>query len=132
MNEMMQHFDGTVDFSKFDNDKDGKVEAVSIVYAGGMNQTRNGVKLLRYMMTDLGWIEVVDVDRNMNAFLKTAANSAVGYRFTNPARPQESFFWSNLKNDGKRAAWKGFHPGGFYDAKGARLPLRSVSARKRS
>jgi M6 family metalloprotease-like protein len=173
VNEMMQHFDASVDFSKFDNDKNGTVEAVSIVYAGtgqtwgqglwphagGMSQTRDGVKLSRYMMTDLGkslslyvfcheighmlfgwpdlygvgdyclmanrpndvnpvtindfyradqgWIEVVDIDKNMNAFHKSAANSAVGYRFANPARPQESFFWSNLKNDGRRAALTG-------------------------
>jgi len=32
--ELLDHFDPEVDFSRFDNDKDGKVEAVSIVYAG--------------------------------------------------------------------------------------------------
>ncbi|MDB5103237.1 MAG: hypothetical protein JWP91_926 [Fibrobacteres bacterium] len=173
VSEMMAYFDPLVDFSKFDNDKDGKVEAVSIVYAGagvtfaqglwphagGLNQTRDGVQLTRYMMTDLGssfalyvfchecghmifgwpdlygvgdyclmasrpsetnpviindfyradqgWIDVVDVDKNMNAYFRAAANSTVGYRFINPARPQECFFWSNLKNEGRRAILKG-------------------------
>ncbi|HKP94774.1 MAG TPA: M6 family metalloprotease domain-containing protein [Fibrobacteria bacterium] len=173
VSEMMDHFDPEVDFSKFDNDGDGKVEAVSIVYAGsgvtfaqglwphagGLDQKRDGVKLTRYMMTDLGktlslyvfchecghmifgwpdlygvgdyclmanrpndvnpvivndfyradqgWIDVVDIDKNMNAYYRAGANSAVGYRFANPARPQECFFWSNLKNEGRRAVLKG-------------------------
>ena len=70
--EMLDHFDPEVDLSRFDNDKDGKVEAVSIV-----------------------------------SYYRAAANSAVGYRFANPARPQECFFWSNLKNEGRRAVLKG-------------------------
>jgi M6 family metalloprotease-like protein len=173
VNEMLAHFDPEVDFSKFDNDKDGKVEAISIVYAGsgvtfaqglwphagGLNQKRDGVQLSRYMMTDLGktlglyvfahecghmlfgwpdlygfgdyclmgnrpsevnpvlindfyradqgWIDVVDIDKNMNAFYKSTAYSPVGYRFVNPARPQELFFWSNVKNEGRRAVLKG-------------------------
>lgn len=171
--EMMAHFDGEVDFTRFDNDKDGKVEAVSIVYAGkgqtwgqglwphagGLNEKRDGVQIPRYMMTDLGttfslyvfchevghmafgwpdlygfgdyclmgnrpndvnpvcindfyradqgWIEVVEVDKGMNAFYKAGANAEKGWRFANPARPQESFFWSHLKNTGRRAALKG-------------------------
>jgi M6 family metalloprotease-like protein len=173
VSEMMEYFDPLVDFSKFDNDKDGKVEAVSIVYAGsgvtfaqglwphagGLNQKRDGVQVPRYMMTDMGkslalyvfahecghmvfgwpdlygvgdycimanrasetnpvmindfyradqgWIDVVDIDKDMNAYYKSAANSAVGYRFVNPARPQECFFWSNLKNVDRRAVLKG-------------------------
>lgn len=173
VSEMMEHFDPLVDFSQFDNDKDGRVEAVSIVYAGsgvtfaqglwphagGLNQKRDGVQVPRYMMTDMGkslalyvfahecghmifgwpdlygvgdycimanrasetnpvmindfyradqgWIDVVDIDKDMNAFFKAAANSTVGYRFVNPARPQECFFWSNIKNEGRRAVLKG-------------------------
>ena len=171
--ELIAHFDAEVDFSKFDNDKDGKVEAVSIVYAGkgqtwgqglwphagGISEKRDGVQVPRYMMTDLGttlslyvfchecghmvfgwpdlygfgdyclmgnrpndvnpvcindfyradqgWIDVVEVDKGMNAFYKAGANADVGWRFANPARPQESFFWSHLKNVDRRAALKG-------------------------
>jgi M6 family metalloprotease-like protein len=173
VSEMMEHFDPLVDFSRFDNDKDGKVEAVSIVYAGsgvtfaqglwphagGLGQKRDGVQIPRYMMTDLGkslslyvychecghmifgwpdlygvgdyclmanrpsetnpvivndffradqgWMDVVDIDKGMNAYYRGAANSGVGYRFVNPARPQECFFWSNLKNEGRRAILNG-------------------------
>ncbi len=66
--EIMDYFDQTVDFSKYDNDKDGRTDAVSIVYAGqaetwgkGLwphasqsNQKRDGVTVARYMMTNLG------------------------------------------------------------------------------
>jgi M6 family metalloprotease-like protein len=173
VDEILAYFDGEVDFSKFDNDKDGKVEAISIVYAGkgqtwgqglwphagGLNQKRDNVQLTRYMMTDMGaslslyvfchecghmifgwpdlygfgdyclmgnrptetnpviindfyradqgWIGVVDVDKNTNAYYRAAANSAVGYRYVNPARPQECFFWSNLSNVGRRSVLKG-------------------------
>ncbi|RYZ05846.1 MAG: M6 family metalloprotease domain-containing protein [Myxococcales bacterium] len=66
--EMLDYFDDLVDFSKYDNDKDGRTDAISIVYAGesetwgkglwphasGSNQKRNGVTISRYMMTNLG------------------------------------------------------------------------------
>jgi M6 family metalloprotease-like protein len=173
VDEILDYFDPEVDFSKFDNDKDGKVEAISIVYAGkgetwgqglwphagGINRRSDGVQLTRYMMTDLGsslslyvfchecghmlfgwpdlygfgdyclmgnrpndqnpvcindayradqgWIDVVDVDKNTNAYFTSAANGSVGYRFANPKRPQEFFFWSNLRNAGRRAVLKG-------------------------
>lgn len=66
--EIMDYFDPLVDFSKYDNDKDGRTDAISIVYAGpaetwgqglwphasGSNQKRDGVTVSRYMMTNLG------------------------------------------------------------------------------
>jgi M6 family metalloprotease-like protein len=66
--EMLDYFDDLVDFSKYDNDGDGRTDAISIVYAGesvtwgkglwphasGSNQKRNGVTISRYMMTNLG------------------------------------------------------------------------------
>lgn len=66
--EMLDYFDDLVDFSKYDNDKDGRTDAISVVYAGeaetwgkglwphaaGSNQKRNGVTISRYMMTNLG------------------------------------------------------------------------------
>ena len=67
VDEVMAYFDGQVDFSKYDNDGDGRTDAISIVYAGfgqtwgqgiwphagGLNETRDGVRLARYMMSDL-------------------------------------------------------------------------------
>jgi M6 family metalloprotease-like protein len=66
-NEIITALDPEIDFSKFDNDKDGKTEAISIVYAGeavtfaqglwphasGSNVKKDGVTLNRYMMTAL-------------------------------------------------------------------------------
>jgi M6 family metalloprotease-like protein len=66
--ELMDYFDAMVDFSKYDNDGDGRTDAISIVYAGdaetwgqglwphasGSNQKRDGVTVARYMMTNLG------------------------------------------------------------------------------
>jgi hypothetical protein len=68
VSELLEAVDDEVDFSVFDNDADGRTEAISIVYAGdaetwgqglwphagGLNQTRDGVRLARYQMTALG------------------------------------------------------------------------------
>lgn len=65
--EVVAALDPTVDFSQFDNDKDGKTDAISILYAGGegtfaqglwphasaSNVMKDGVRLSRYMMTAL-------------------------------------------------------------------------------
>jgi M6 family metalloprotease-like protein len=170
--EMMDYFDGQVDFSKYDNDGDGRTEAVSIVYAGeaetwgqglwphagGLNQKRDGVTVARYMMTNLGtslglytfshevghmlfgwpdlygfgnycimgnasspknpvgindfyradqgWIEAVDVTPETNALL-TAKVNGPGYRYVNPQRPDELFFWSNVQSSGRFSTIQG-------------------------
>src|SRR6478736_3010968 len=63
--EVVAALDAEVDYSKFDNDGDGKTEAISLLYAGGegtfgkglwphasvSNDQRDGVRLNRYMMT---------------------------------------------------------------------------------
>ena len=67
LNEMLAYFDPLVDFSRYDNDKDGTTEAISIVYAGPgqtwgqglwphsgwVGQTRDGTSLDRYQMSDM-------------------------------------------------------------------------------
>jgi M6 family metalloprotease-like protein len=164
--ELMDYFDDQVDFSRYDNDQDGRSDAISIVYAGeaetwgqglwphasGSNQQRDGVTVARYMMTNLGtslglytfshevghmlfgwpdlygfgnycimgngssqknpvgindfyradqgWIPVVDVTADTNALFSAEPNGA-GYRYTNPADAQESFFWSNVRSSGR-------------------------------
>src|SRR5690606_7144946 len=67
----------------------------------------NPVTINDFYRADQGWIDVVDVNAGMNAFFKAGANAPLGFRYQNPARPQELFFWSNLKNEGRRAALKG-------------------------
>jgi M6 family metalloprotease-like protein/MYXO-CTERM domain-containing protein len=63
--EVIAALDAQIDFSLFDNDGDGKTEAISLLYAGdegtfgkglwphagSSNDTRDGVRLSRYMMT---------------------------------------------------------------------------------
>jgi M6 family metalloprotease-like protein/MYXO-CTERM domain-containing protein len=63
--EVSAALDAEIDYSQFDNDKDGKTEAISLLYAGdegsfgkglwphasGSNDLRDGVRLNRYMMT---------------------------------------------------------------------------------
>jgi M6 family metalloprotease-like protein len=66
--EVVAYFDPTVNFAKYDNDKNGTTEAISIVYAGSgktwgqglwphsgyINQTKDGVRLANYNMCDMG------------------------------------------------------------------------------
>lgn len=63
--EVVAALDEEIDYSTFDNDGDGKTEAISLLYAGaegtfgkglwphaaGSNEERDGVRLNRYMMT---------------------------------------------------------------------------------
>src|SRR6478735_7304478 len=63
--EVSAALDAEIDYSQFDNDRDGKTEAISVLYAGGegtfgvglwphasqSNDKRDGVRLSRYMMT---------------------------------------------------------------------------------
>lgn len=172
VDEMIEYFDGQVDFSKYDNDGDGRTEALSIVYAGdaetwgqglwphagGTNEQRDGVTISRYMMTNLGtslglytfshevghmlfgwpdlygfgnycimgnassprnpvgindfyradqgWIEAVDVKPDTNALYSAKVNG-VGYRYVNPERPEELFFWSNVQSSGRFSTIEG-------------------------
>ena len=65
--EVFAYFDSQVDYSRYDNDKDGTTEAINIVYAGpgqtwgqGLwphsgwsNERRDGVRLTHHQMTDM-------------------------------------------------------------------------------
>lgn len=68
MKEVFDYFDSQVDFSRYDNDKDGTTEAINIVYAGagqtwgqGLwphsgwsdNVVKDGVRLTHHQMTDM-------------------------------------------------------------------------------
>jgi M6 family metalloprotease-like protein len=68
VNEVVTYFDPMVNFAKYDNNKDGITEAISIVYAGSgqtwgqglwphsgyINQMKDGVKLGNFNMSDMG------------------------------------------------------------------------------
>ena len=170
--ELFAAVDAQVDFSTFDNDGDGRTEAISIVYAGhaetwgqglwphsgALNQMRDGVRLVRYQMTsmeqrfdlytfvhevghmlfgwpdlygfgnycvmgnssnganpvgindfyraDQGWIPVVDVTAQTNRRFYANLNAG-GYRYVNPQRPEEAFFWSNIQNTDRWSTLRG-------------------------
>lgn len=172
VDELLEHFDAEVDFSEFDNDGDGRTEAISIVYAGeaeewgqglwphagGLNEQRDGVRLTRYQMTalgsrlalyvmvhelghmlfgwpdlygfgnycvmgnssnqsnpvgindfyraDQGWIPLIDIDADTNARFYANVNAG-GYRYVNPQRPDEAFFWSNVQNTNRWSTLRG-------------------------
>ena len=67
LKEVFEYFDSQVDFSRYDNDKDGTTEAINIVYAGAgktwgkglwphsgwSSEKRDGVKLSHHQMTDM-------------------------------------------------------------------------------
>ena len=67
MKEVFAYYDSQVDFSRYDNDKDGTTEAINIVYAGAgetwgqglwphsgwSSERRDGVKLTHHQMTDM-------------------------------------------------------------------------------
>ena len=67
LKEVFEYFDSQVDFSRYDNDKDGSTEAINIVYAGAgetwgqglwphsgwSSEKRDGVKLTHHQMTDM-------------------------------------------------------------------------------
>lgn len=67
MKEIFDYFDPQVDFSRYDNDKDGTTEAINIVYAGAgetwgqglwphsgwSSEKRDGVRLTHHQMTDM-------------------------------------------------------------------------------
>jgi M6 family metalloprotease-like protein len=172
VSELIDAFDDEVDFSMFDNDGDGRTEAISIVYAGhaetwgqglwphsgGLNQMRDGVRLTRYQMTamedrfalyvfvhevghmlfgwpdlygfgnycvmgnasdpenpvgindfyraDQGWIPLIDLDAETNARFYANVNAG-GYRYVNPKRADEAFFWSNVQNTNRWSSLRG-------------------------
>ena len=67
MKEVFAYFDPQIDFSRYDNDKDGTTEAINIVYAGAgetwgqglwphsgwSSEKRDGVRLTHHQMTDM-------------------------------------------------------------------------------
>lgn len=49
---------------------------------------------------DQGWIPIVDVTADTNTIYQAVANGA-GYRYLNPERDEEAFFWSNVRSQGR-------------------------------
>ncbi len=67
---------------------------------GNFSSDTNPVAVNDFFRADQGWIPLVDITAATNATL-AAPSSATGYRFVNPAKPNELFFWSNVQNTGR-------------------------------
>jgi M6 family metalloprotease-like protein len=173
--EMIDHFDGEVDFSKYDNDGDGSTESVNIVYAGSglewgrglwphagwVDERCDGIRVNYYAMSDMGerlglyvfchelghqifgwpdlywfgdycimgnrmsddnpqavndffradqgWIPATDITPSDNLIF-TAVHNGGGYRYVNPSEPEEMFFWSVVRSEGR---WSNAHGNGL-------------------
>jgi len=69
------------------------------IMGNGSSQT-NPVGINDFYRADQGWIPIVDVTKDTNAVYSAKKNGA-GYRYTNPKKAQESFFWSNVQSSGR-------------------------------
>jgi hypothetical protein len=73
--------------------------------ANRMSET-NPVPVNDFYRADQSWIPLRDIQATDNLKL-TGIPNGEGFRFQNPARSQECFFWSNIKNTGRWSVLKG-------------------------
>jgi M6 family metalloprotease-like protein len=73
---------------------------------GNASDSRNPVGINDLYRADQGWIPIVDIDSTMNARFYAAPNAG-GYRYVNPQRPEEAFFWSNVQNTNRWSTLRG-------------------------
>jgi M6 family metalloprotease-like protein len=75
---------------------------------GNYMDATNPVPVNDFFRADQGWIPLTDITEATNAtFAAPAAASAMGFRYVNPERPDEVFFWSNVQNTGRWSFLKG-------------------------
>lgn len=67
---------------------------------GNYMDPTNPVPANDFFRADQGWIPWTDITATTNATFAAPAGGA-GYRYVNPARPEELFFWSNVQNTGR-------------------------------
>ena len=63
---------------------------------GNASSTTNPVGINDFYRADQGSIPVIDIAPSTNARYYAVPNTG-GYRYVNPARPEEAFFWSNVQ-----------------------------------
>ena len=59
-----------------------------------------------FFRADQGWIPTITITSAMNKVFKAIPNDT-GYRYINPSKAQEMFYWSNVKNTGRWSNLKG-------------------------
>ena len=67
---------------------------------GNYSDDTNPVPVNDFFRADQGWIPWVDITSATNATYAALANGT-GYRYVNPDRTDELFFWSNVQNTGR-------------------------------
>ena len=59
-----------------------------------------------FYRADQGWIPFIEITAQTNARLYADVNAG-GYRYVNPERPNELFFWSNIQNTDRWSSLRG-------------------------
>jgi M6 family metalloprotease-like protein len=66
----------------------------------------NPVGINDFYRADQGWIPVIDLTAQTNRRFYANVNAG-GYRYVNPERPEEAFFWSNVQNTDRWSTLRG-------------------------
>jgi M6 family metalloprotease-like protein len=94
---------------------------------GNYMDPTNPVPVNDFFRADQGWIPLTDITASTNATFAVGAHET-GYRYVNPAKSQELFFWSNSQNTGRWSALDGsgilmLHYDGSIDGNNPPQPL---------
>jgi M6 family metalloprotease-like protein len=73
---------------------------------GNASDASNPVGINDFYRADQGWIPVIDVTAQTNRRFYANVNAG-GYRYVNPERPDEAFFWSNVQNTDRWSSLRG-------------------------
>ena len=73
---------------------------------GNASDAANPVGINDFYRADQGWIPVIDVNAQTNQRFYANVNAG-GYRYVNPKRPNEAFFWSNIQNTDRWSTLRG-------------------------
>jgi MYXO-CTERM domain-containing protein len=73
---------------------------------GNASDMKNPVGINDFYRADQGWIPIIDIDESTNVRYR-AVPDAGGYRYLNPNRPDEAFFWSNVQATNRWSTLRG-------------------------
>jgi M6 family metalloprotease-like protein len=73
---------------------------------GNASDGANPVGINDFYRADQGWIPVIDLTPQTNRRFFANVNAG-GYRYVNPDRPDEAFFWSNIQNTDRWSSLRG-------------------------
>jgi len=73
---------------------------------GNASNQSNPVGINDFYRADQGWIPLIDITAQTNARFYADVNAG-GYRYVNPERSDEAFFWSNIQNTNRWSSLRG-------------------------